>query len=289
MRSEHGVRSRRWGAIALLLAAAGCGDDATRGDVEGTDAADVVANPAGCPESHPVMTGADRHFCPLEARGATCAWAAPGCTAGERPANSCACDDTGWHCSAPFRSCLPITDGGQLALGERPAPRRVATAACEAVDAGVSGTCAPRYFEDGTSTCASDGECDAGAVCLDTHTFGAGSVCSCHTPACTTHDDCGDGYACKCGALDAGAICGGVSDLSCGHQCLPAACRSDADCGDGGLCAASPGICGWPTLKYACHHLDRDECLSDAECLGGVCRHDEVRQAWVCDEMPLCE
>lgn|GEM_PF-2668726 len=297
---------RAVGAALLVLPWAGCGDDGSSADVSlggdliegrfdttgvdtepGPDTAE--ANP-DCPATHPAMTPSGGGACPAALRGSTCSWPAPGCDDGAREPNRCTCTDSGWTCDKPFLNCLPITEGGQLSRGERPAPERRVALTCS--DVGVTSpdaTCAPKRFEDGTSTCTTNADCGTGSVCLDTHTFGAGSVCSCHTPQCSTDDDCGEGRACRCGIVTSAAICDGWSDMPCAHRCLPASCRTDADCSDGGICSPSPDVCGWPTVAYACHYPDRAECLTDAECLGDVCQYDAAEARWRCVEPPLCE
>lgn len=79
---------------------------------------------------------------------------------------------------------------------------------------------------------------------------------------CVVDGECGANMICVCGHPESPT--GGV--------CRPSQCTSDLDC-PYGYCASYAQVCG--AGGYACHSPD-DECLSNADCLGGSCSYDSV-------------
>ncbi len=280
--------SRALVPIATMLVAAGC-PAASEHSVE-PDVADAsIENPSGCPLVHPFLVDDLDFRCTKP--GLTCLYAAPECD-GTKPDNRCFCggDQLVWDCSSPYQTCEPLAEDGRLAQGTRRQPAVVADA-CTTPAWDPSPTCRPSQgVSVDKAECASNGDCGPDRLCLDTHDFGGSSFCGCHQGACVTSDDCGEGFACRCGQTDSSARCDGWGPKPCHHRCVPALCRSNADCDEGGICAASPDVCGWQTERYACQYPDRPECLSNAECYhGAVCQYDVEAGGWRCVPTPVCE
>lgn len=141
--------------------------------------------------------------------------------------------------------------------------------------------------------CPGPDPCD-GAACDE---LGAGAchrladqVCHCRYP-CTSDADCQPDAACLCASglpLDADVYDVYVPT----SECVPADCRSDADCGDF-LCALSPGLCGYATVRGLFCHTAADECTVDADCddpdLGHLCLFDLEQARWRCTAQVPCE
>jgi hypothetical protein len=78
---------------------------------------------------------------------------------------------------------------------------------------------------------------------------------------CVIDADCGPGFICLCDEPDSPT----------GGACRPSNCRTDRNCNDGYLCASYSGSCS--ADGYACQQ-PTDNCLVDADCLGGTCEWD---------------
>ncbi|MEO6598422.1 MAG: hypothetical protein ABIQ16_01020, partial [Polyangiaceae bacterium] len=117
------------------------------------------------------------------------------------------------------------------------------------------------------STCTSDdqclalplGYCELGSFAGDP----APHVCK---SGCITDNDCATGSACECQGTRMG-------------QCRPSDCRSDAECGPSSGCYRVDSVCG--VNSYRCTQA-ADECLTNADCAGGRCRFDSLKDHRAC-------
>lgn len=291
----------RLAPIACLLL--GCGGDGHNASIDtqdggrdsSNDAEDEVwQNDPRCPDTHPTMT--PNGWTVECAIALECHWPAPGCLSGTKPDNVCTCGSQGWQCSVPFHNCLPISiEDDALAPDHRPAPdHRASTESCPDPHAESSAAICVARYPPGAGTCAANGECPDGEVCLDTHEFGSRSSCQCRATDCLVDADCSPDELCHCGTIDAGVRCDGWSSDTCGHRCLSATCRVDDDCGPNAFCSPSYDQCGWRIERWACHDPGRDECLSDAECAvsrneRSVCQATTDGSRWTCISRALCE
>ena len=250
-----------------------------------------AANPSSCPAPHTLSAALDGQPCPAAAAGDVC-WYAKTDPGPDRLV--CTCLDQRWSCrapAAPAEACALPADAPRPATAPLPAASLAPTAACaDPATAPRDASCVPGQQDDGRF-CATHADCGApGVLCLDSHTWGAGSACTCTSSACLSSADCPEGTLCQCGSIDPAQRCGGWTGLPCGHRCVPADCRSDADCAPGGRCAASYDVCGWQVERYACRYPDRDGCWTDDECgLGAQCRYSPAAASWCCAAVPVCD
>jgi hypothetical protein len=278
-------------ALVAALATTACAtaDPADAGDADAGDAAyDSGAGDAAaaghCPESIPWVHFASPLACDPGLHVTDCAYAAPGCADGARPANVCRCSKGQWQCDEPFRTCLPVPS--QAAPGEpiRPLPpERVPQACSDPADEPAGAVCSPARPSSSPDTCASNADCAAAEVCLDGWSDPAdgGTYCSCHPVDCLTDADCGATQACTCGTTSSAESCGLIFNARCGHACVPALCRDSADCGAGGIC--SPSADHGEVIMFACHDPSKDECFSDEECFAdSICHYDMAVGGWTC-------
>jgi hypothetical protein len=225
--------------------------------------------------------------------GTVCAYPAEACAPGTLPDNVCTVDRGDFVCSVPFHNCLPLRQEGVYGLFFRELPaHRPAAVACPSTD-GPSESPGCQSLGGYADACADDADCGASERCLETHYFGAETVCQCHASQCQEDADCGDQAVCRCGETSDPGWGGCATGQSCMHQCAPAACRVDADCGAGRLCSPSFGPCGVVVQGYHCHDPSVDECFSDLECgaygwgYGGRCRY--LDGGWRCEDVPVCD
>jgi len=264
-----------------------CGDELL--GTAGYAAACRDANPASCPTSPPSRGDA----CPRNAVEDVC-WYTQWDYSVPLARTFCTCTSFGWDCVAPtdaVYACVVPEAPVRPVTAALPARALAPTEACaDPADEPRDASCVPGQQDDGRF-CATHADCGApDTLCLDSHTFGAGSACTCTPSSCLTNDDCPTGMLCQCGEVDASRRCGGWTGRPCGHHCVIADCRSDADCAPGGRCAASYGVCGWQVERYACRYPDRDGCWTDDECgAHATCRYFAEAATWCCQQTPLCD
>ncbi len=103
--------------------------------------------------------------------------------------------------------------------------------------------------------------------------------------SCRVDADCGGlGEACVCSggvAVDDDGYDGMWSESTC----VPAECRTGDDCA-AGACGVMLDVCGTP-VGLRCR-APSDECLSNADCVDGICSADNG-SGWSCTEGVACE
>lgn len=100
---------------------------------------------------------------------------------------------------------------------------------------------------------------------------GASGITGACQSGCVNDAECGPGFICLCTAPDSPT----------GGACQPSNCTTDQSCGSGYLCASYNGSCTDP--GYACQK-STDNCLVDADCMGGACEWNESLKKRACSE-----
>jgi len=120
-----------------------------------------------------------------------------------------------------------------------------------------------------TGGCMYDSDCteQANGYCAVNNFVGGDATGAYCYYGCTSDAECGEGLICVCGD-------------PIGH-CAQANCKSDSDCGSGLHCASYDTSSGCDIEGFACQS-PKDECLTNADCGGVICRLDETKGARVC-------
>ena len=270
------------GLITLIGCTAGCdfwGKEKTRYYTYCDGTGCYTCDPSGCSPTGGRVGGActTQQQC---AEGCYCEGKSGTCVEGGYCQKDEDCQG-GFDCNTARHSCQPTASDAGVRLP----------------DGGVQGVDAGR-----PATCAVDGDCDGGAVCVagvckptgpctvdgDCARIGAGLVCDtgkgvCASPpagpACTCDCDCGAGHVCQnahCLAAPADPSVGCTFNRECGSgQCVNSrcqqACSGNGDCGtgdvcQGGFCVANPAPHGGCTYNV--------DCGPGATCINTACHLD---------------
>lgn len=285
---------RAW--ILVLLPLGACSNDT--GGVADAESDHVPraeeANAAGCPDLATLLSPSFPKYCEQGAIGVTCRYTAFGCEPGQKPDNTCFCAFNGFACSGHLRSCLAVAANASWVTPEdRPIPshREFLQTCGDPGNTPREDACTPSSPLGSSPECKTSLDCTGDEACQLVHAFAGSSTCRCLGAECLVDEDCGSGALCDCGVYSAEIPCGSpYRRQPCGNRCLKAHCRVDNDCPNG-WCSPSPNECNSGTTHWACHDLDNDECLTDAECVlskdGGTCRH--TGEGWRCTSGPICD